>query len=52
MGYLHDQTGSLEGGLRVLAAIGAVGTLLLLTVKPARQERWNVQQSPVKGATR
>jgi len=37
MGYLHDETGSFEGGLRALAAIGALATLLLLTVRPARQ---------------
>lgn len=52
MGYLHDQTGSFEGGLRALASIGALSTPLLLTVKPARQERWSTRRSPVKGATR
>jgi len=52
MGYLHDQTGSFEGGLRALAGIGALAMILLLVVKPARQDAWSVQQSPVKGATR
>lgn len=44
MGYLHDQTGSFEGGLRTLAAIGALGTLLFFVVKPAVQRAWHPQQ--------
>ncbi len=50
MGYLHDRTGSFEGGLRILAAIGALGVILLLAVKPARSGEWRMQQ--VEGATR
>ncbi len=52
MGYLHDQTGSFEGGLRVLAAIGALGVMLLLTVRPTRQSAWRMQQHQAESAAR
>jgi MFS transporter, ACS family, tartrate transporter len=52
MGYLHDQTGSFEGGLRALAAIGAVAVVLLLVIKPAQQGTWRAHQSQVGGVPR
>lgn len=52
MGYLHDQTGSFEGGLLALAAIGALGLVLLLVVKPARRSAWDAQQDQVKSGAR
>ena len=33
MGYLREQTGSFEGGLQALAAIGALSTLWLFAVR-------------------
>lgn len=44
MGYLHDQTGSFEGGLRALAGIGAVATVLFLAINPETRHAWHAQQ--------